>query len=151
MKNQPISGLVVCMMILSVCAHAQSPQCPSSVVAAAEPFDLAGAIRQAGSAQALLANTEQAPISSIGDFVAYVKNNSGRLSFGVTGMQSLSYEALRSLAVQLSVDITTVPYRTARDGLNDLVAGDLQAMFASPSSTLDFLRDGRILVVAKTR
>ena len=56
-------------------------------------------------------------------------------------------EMLKSAA---QVDITHVPYKGAGPALVDLVAGNVQSAFLVPGNVQQFVKDGRLRVIATT-
>jgi len=48
------------------------------------------------------------------------------------------------------VDMVHVPYRGGGAGLTDLLAGQLQVMFASMSSSIEYVRAGKLRALAVT-
>jgi len=84
------------------------------------------------------------------EFIAKVKENPGRYSYGSTGQGSglhLSMELLKSMA---GLDMVHVPYTGAGAGYTDLLAGRLQSVFAGIGSGKGFFESGKLVPLAVT-
>jgi len=82
--------------------------------------------------------------SSIRELVALAKAKSGSINFALSGSGStahLSSELFKSMA---GVNIVHVPYKGAGPALTDLVGGQVQIMFTGISSTLPYVKAGRL-------
>ncbi len=90
------------------------------------------------------------PAKSIQELVAYVKANTGKLSYGSAGtgtMSHLSGELFKQLTQ--TTDVVHVPYKGAGPGIADLVSGHIPMM--SPNVTgqlLEFHNTGKIRILA---
>ncbi len=90
------------------------------------------------------------PAKNVQQLVAYVKANTGKLSYGSAGtgtMSHLSGELFKRLTQ--TTDVVHVPYKGAGPGLADLVSGHIPIM--SPNVTgqvLEFHKSGKIRIVA---
>jgi tripartite-type tricarboxylate transporter receptor subunit TctC len=90
------------------------------------------------------------PAQSVKDLIALAKAKPGALNFGSSGSGTsvhLSGELFNSLA---GVKTIHVPYKGAVDSLNDLMGERLQFIFASLSSSIQFVKSGRLRGLAVT-
>jgi tripartite-type tricarboxylate transporter receptor subunit TctC len=88
------------------------------------------------------------PAKSVKELIALAKARRGELNYGSggTGTSShLSAELFKSMA---GVDITRVNYKGATQAVTDLLGGQLQLMFANPSSTAAHIKSGRLRALA---
>jgi tripartite-type tricarboxylate transporter receptor subunit TctC len=102
------------------------------------PVHLAGRVPQ------VLAIHPSLPVRDVKGFIALARSRPGQLSYSSSGSGSslhLAGELFKSMA---KVDILHVPYKGASIGMTDLVAGQVQASFASISTTLPFVKQGRV-------
>lgn len=112
------------------------------------PVHLAGRVPQ------VLAIHPSLPVRDVKGFIALARSRPGELSYSSSGTGSslhLAGELFKSMA---KVDILHVPYKGASIGMTDLVAGQVQASFASISTTLPFAKQGRVRplgVTSRTR
>ncbi|MBA2962281.1 MULTISPECIES: Bug family tripartite tricarboxylate transporter substrate binding protein [Ramlibacter] len=92
------------------------------------------------------------PAKTLGEFVSYAKANPRKLSYG-TGNASgiVAFTQMNALA---GMDLVHVPYKGEPPAVIDLVAGRLDAMWATPTATLPHAKDGKLRALAtslKTR
>ena len=102
------------------------------------PVHLGGRVPQ------VLAIHPSLPVHDVKGFIALARSRPGQLSYSSSGSGSslhLAGELFKSMA---KVDILHVPYKGASIGMTDLVAGQVQASFASISTTLPFVKQGRL-------
>jgi tripartite-type tricarboxylate transporter receptor subunit TctC len=84
------------------------------------------------------------PATSVKEFVEYGRKNPGKLSFGSSGTGSphhLSGELLKSLT---GVDMQHVPYKGAAPAVQDLLGGQIPAVFTTLSTALPHIRSGKL-------
>jgi tripartite-type tricarboxylate transporter receptor subunit TctC len=65
------------------------------------------------------------PAENLADMIAYVKANSGKLSFGSPGAGSSNHLACVLFNASIGVTVTHVPYRGASELFQDMIAGRL--------------------------
>jgi tripartite-type tricarboxylate transporter receptor subunit TctC len=90
------------------------------------------------------------PVRTLAEFVAYARNNPGKLSIGSAGpdtVQHLSAELFRTMA---GVKWTHVPYRGSGPALVDLSSGHVHAIFDNVAAAQELLRNGSIRAIAVT-
>ncbi|SDE79873.1 Tripartite-type tricarboxylate transporter, receptor component TctC [Variovorax sp. CF079] len=90
------------------------------------------------------------PASDVESFIAVAKAHSGSkpLSFGSGNTSSqIAAALLQSVA---GVDITHVPYRGTPQALTDLVGGQIDALLVDPYSSMGFVQNGQLKVLAVT-
>jgi tripartite-type tricarboxylate transporter receptor subunit TctC len=92
------------------------------------------------------------PAQTLMEFVAYVKANPGKLSYGSSGagtINHLSGELLKSLTG--ITDLPHVPYRGAGPALADVIGGQIPMIIpAMTSQVLEFHRAGKLRLLAIT-
>src|SRR5262245_60143793 len=87
---------------------------------------------------------------TIPEFIAYAKANPGKLSMGSTGTGSGAHMAGELFKMMAGVDMVHVPYRGGGAGLTDLLGGQVQVMFVSSVSSIDYIKTGRLRALAVT-
>jgi tripartite-type tricarboxylate transporter receptor subunit TctC len=90
------------------------------------------------------------PVKSVGELIAYAKQNPGTLNFGSTstgGSPHMSGELLKALA---QINIQHVPYRGAGPMLNDLIGGHIKMAFDNLPSSMEHIRAGTVRALAVT-
>ena len=88
------------------------------------------------------------PARTLDELVTYAKNNPGKLNYATgntTGIVSSAYFA--SLA---KIQIVHVPYKGEPQALTDLVAGRVQMMFCSSSTSVPQIREGKLRAIVTT-
>jgi len=71
------------------------------------------------------------PAKTIAEFVAYAKQNPGKLNFGSPGNGSIGQLAGEMFKQMAGIEMTHVPYKGAGAALTDLLSGQIQVMFES--------------------
>jgi tripartite-type tricarboxylate transporter receptor subunit TctC len=97
----------------------------------------------------LVANPK-VPASSVRELVAYAKQHPGKLTFGSSGTGAashLSAELFKSLA---GVDMLHVPYKGTGQAVTDLIAGQIDLMFAPAETAMQYVKSGRLKAFAVT-
>jgi tripartite-type tricarboxylate transporter receptor subunit TctC len=94
------------------------------------------------------------PVRTVPEFIAYAKANPGRISMASYGTGTTSHLAGELFKVMTGVQMVHVPYRGEGPALTDMIAGQVQVMFATLTGSIALIRSGalRLLAVcAKTR
>ena len=87
------------------------------------------------------------PADNIKDFIAYVKANPGKLSYGSPGSGSSPHLAGEMFKSQAGLFALHVPYRGAAPALQDLLAGQLDYYF-DPGIGLPQVKAGKLKLLA---
>jgi tripartite-type tricarboxylate transporter receptor subunit TctC len=90
------------------------------------------------------------PAKTIAEFIAYAKANPGKITMatgGTGGAAHMSGELFRMLA---GIDLLRVPYRGAAPALTDLLGGQVQVMFPTMPSAIEYVRAGNLRALAVT-
>jgi len=92
------------------------------------------------------------PARTLAEFVAYAKQNPGKLNFGSAGSGSIGQLAGEMFKHETGVEMTHVPYKGAGAALTDLLSGQIQLMFESVGISLPPVQAGllRPLAVSST-
>ena len=84
------------------------------------------------------------PAKSTAQLIALARRSPGQLNFATSGIGStnhLSAELFKSLA---KVGVNCVPYKGAGPAVTDLIAGHVEAMFATMPSVVSFVKAGKL-------
>jgi tripartite-type tricarboxylate transporter receptor subunit TctC len=84
------------------------------------------------------------------EFLALVRAQPGRLSYGSAGAGSSTHTVPELFKLAARVDITHVPYRGSAPALNDVVAGNVQVMLDQIPSAIGQIQAGRVRALAVT-
>ena len=90
------------------------------------------------------------PANSLPEFIAYIKANQGAAKFGSAGAGSASHVSCILLNAALGVSVTHVPYRGLGPAMQDLIAGRVDYMCDSPSTSLQQIETNLIKAIATT-
>ncbi len=90
------------------------------------------------------------PVSTLQQFVAYVKANPGKLSYGSAGPGTLTHLAMEQLKVAANLDIVHVPYRGIGPAITDILGGQTQALFPGLAAALPHIKAGKMKPLAVT-
>jgi tripartite-type tricarboxylate transporter receptor subunit TctC len=88
------------------------------------------------------------PAKNFKEFVAYVKANPGKLSYGSAGNASAGHLAMEYLKLVTGMFITHIPYRGTGPQLTDLLAGRTQASSAGLPALGAHIRAGKLRAIA---
>ncbi|HKA44678.1 MAG TPA: tripartite tricarboxylate transporter substrate binding protein [Burkholderiales bacterium] len=93
------------------------------------------------------------PASSLKDFIALGKSQPGRINVGSAGNGSGSHLTGELFKLKAGVDLNHIPYKGSGPSTADVVAGQIQATFATAPGAVPFIKAGRLkaLVVASAR
>jgi tripartite-type tricarboxylate transporter receptor subunit TctC len=92
------------------------------------------------------------PAKDLKEFVAYVKANPGKVSYGSAGHGSLNHLTGELFKLRAGLtDLPHVPYRGAGPGLTDLLAGQIPSLVpAMTNIVLEHHRAGKLRILAVT-
>lgn len=90
------------------------------------------------------------PVRNLQEFVAYVKANPGRLSYGSAGQGSLTHLTMELFKQQLNSFMVHIPYRGVALAFTDLIGGQTQAMFPGLAAAVPHMKSGRVRALAVT-
>ena len=85
---------------------------------------------------------------SVKEFVALAKSRPGAINFASSGNGSTAHLASELLKSMTGINIVHVPYKGAGPALTDLVGGQVQTMITGVSSTLPYVKGGRLRPLA---
>jgi len=90
------------------------------------------------------------PVSTLQEFVAYVKAHPGKLSYGSSGPGTLTHLAMEQLKVAANLDIEHVAYRGIGPAITDILGGQTQALFPGLAAALPHIKAGKMKPLAVT-
>jgi tripartite-type tricarboxylate transporter receptor subunit TctC len=88
------------------------------------------------------------PVRSLKELVALAKKRPGELSYASSGSGSPGHLSVEMLKKMAGIDMVHIPYKGAAPGFTDLVAGHVQLYFTSMLSAQQFVKSGRVRVLA---
>src|SRR5262252_8351987 len=90
------------------------------------------------------------PVKAVPELIAYAKANPGKINMATAGIGSGNHIAGELFKMMTGVTLVHVPCRGAGPALVDLLGGQVQVMFASVSSSIEYVRSGRLRALAVT-
>jgi len=90
------------------------------------------------------------PVKTVPEFITYAKANSGKINMASAGIGSGNHIAGELFKMMAGVNLVHVPYRGAGPALVDLLSGQVQVMFATLSSSIEYVRGGKLRALAVT-
>ena len=90
------------------------------------------------------------PAKTVSEFVAYAKANPGKLNMASPGNGSGPHVAGELFKIMTGVDMVHIPYRGSAPALTDMIAGQVQVMFSPLSSSIEYVRGGKLRALAVT-
>ncbi len=88
------------------------------------------------------------PASTVSELIQYARANPGKINYATgntTGIVSTAF-----FAAQAGIQMVHVPYRGEPQAIIDLVGGRVQLLFASSSTSVPQVRDGKLRALATT-
>jgi tripartite-type tricarboxylate transporter receptor subunit TctC len=92
-------------------------------------------------------NPQKVQAQTAQEFLAFLKKNPGKLSFGSPGNGSSPHLAAEMMKAQANVFATHIPYRGAAPAMQDLLGGQLDFMF-DPGIGLQHVKSGKLKLLA---
>jgi tripartite-type tricarboxylate transporter receptor subunit TctC len=92
-------------------------------------------------------NPQKVPVKDAREFIAYLRANPGRLSYGTPGNGSSPHLAAEMMKVQGNLFATHIPYRGAAPAMQDLLGGMVDFMF-DPGIGLQHVKSGKLKLLA---
>ncbi len=90
------------------------------------------------------------PVATIGELVAHIKANPGKLNYGSTGTGTITHLASAAFAASAGLDIQHIPYKGSAPNIADLAAGTTQMTTDTLNSSIPFIKEGRVRPLAVT-
>ncbi len=90
------------------------------------------------------------PVASLGEFVAYAKQNRGRINYASWGVGSTSQIAFEQLKQTSGFDAVHVPFQGAAPAITAVAGGDVQAFMVPLSVAAPQAASGRVKLLAVT-
>ena len=87
---------------------------------------------------------------SVAELINLAKQHPGKLNYASSGAGAAAHLGGELFRTMAGVDIVHVPYKGAQPALADLIAGQVQLMFATSASVIPFVRAGRLRALAVT-
>ncbi|MFN4015033.1 MAG: Bug family tripartite tricarboxylate transporter substrate binding protein [Reyranella sp.] len=111
------------------------------------PKDLTG-VAMGAIAPQLIVIAKRVPPDNLKDFIAYAKENPGKLNYASFGPGSVAHIGGVMLNKAAGIDLVHIPYKGAGPVSADLVAGQVELAVMSPPSLASHIRNGNVKALA---
>jgi tripartite-type tricarboxylate transporter receptor subunit TctC len=90
------------------------------------------------------------PAKNVKEFIDFIKKNPTSVSYGSSGQGSLTHLTMELFKQTGESPIVHIPYKGIAPAFNDLMGGQIQAMFPGLAAALPHIRSGRVRAIAVT-
>lgn len=144
LKNAAPDGMTLMLAPIAstVMAHLTFPKLPYDIQADFAPISLLGTFQLAYAISPTLG------VNTLVEYIAWLKADPKRASFGTTAMGSLPMFFGTMLGGGIGVDLQAVPYRGAAPLVQDLMSGQVPAGTGALTDFLQHHRGGKVRILA---
>ncbi|KAG1435776.1 hypothetical protein G6F57_020966 [Rhizopus arrhizus] len=90
------------------------------------------------------------PARNLPDFLAYLKANQAKISYGSMGPGSSGHLNGELLQRDTGLELTHVPYKGSAPAMQDLIAGQIQMAFENLPVALPYIQAGKLRAIGVT-
>jgi tripartite-type tricarboxylate transporter receptor subunit TctC len=90
------------------------------------------------------------PVRNVKELIALARSRPGELNYATAGRGTVGHLAGELFNSMAKVKLVQVPYKGSGPAVVDLMAGHVQTQFASMPATIQFVRAGRLRMLAQT-
>src|SRR6478672_7649291 len=90
------------------------------------------------------------PIHSVAELIKYAKEKPGELIVGTSGIATTTHLAGEILANKTGIKLRYAHYRGSPPAMNDVIAGNVQMMFADPVTGAELAKAGKVRALGVT-
>ena len=135
------------LMIAYVGTHGTNPAVRKLNYDALKDFTPIGMI---GATPNVLIVNPQVPAKTLSEFIAYVKKNPSKLSYGSSGPGTLTHLSMEEFKMATGIFMVHIPYRGIAPAFTDLIGGQTDAMFPGLFAALPYIKTDRARPLAVT-
>lgn len=88
------------------------------------------------------------PFASVKELILYAKQNPGKLNYATQGPGSTAHLTTVMLQTMAGIELVHVPYKGSAPALTDLMAGNVDMMFDTYSSSAAYHKSGKLKLLA---
>ena len=107
-------------------------------------------IVQYGGVPNVLTATMSLPMRNLAEFVNHAKSNPGKLKFGSSGIGFTPHLTMEMLMRAAGIRLLHVPYKSAPQGVSDVIGGQIDVMFTNIPTSITNIRAERVRALAIT-
>jgi tripartite-type tricarboxylate transporter receptor subunit TctC len=90
------------------------------------------------------------PAKTVPEFIAYAKTSPGKINYASAGTGTATHLTGELFKMMAGVDMVHVPYRGGGPALADLLGGQVQVMFPTTVSSIEYIKAGGLRALAVT-
>lgn len=98
----------------------------------------------------VLVASNELPVNSVKDLIAYLKANPGKVNYGAYGTTATPNIAMIMFNQEIGAQSTFIPYKGAAQAIPDMIAGRLHLMIDGATSSVPIAKAGKIKLLAVT-
>jgi len=87
---------------------------------------------------------------SVADLISFARANPGKLTFGSSGTGAASHLSAELFKSMAKIDLLHVPYKGTGQAVTDLLAGQIDLLFAPAQAVLPHVKAGKLKALATT-
>ena len=107
-------------------------------------------VSRVGKGDYVLVVSPAVPVKTVKEFIAYAKNNPGKLFFGTAGAGSTAHMFTELLKVRAGIELTMVHFKGGNQMVSDLLGGHIQGIMLSPPAVRPHVLAGKLTGLATT-
>jgi len=88
------------------------------------------------------------PAATVKELITLARAQPGKLNYASASIATSSHLAAELFCLQAGINVVHVPYKGAGPALTDLIAGQVQMMFANPAASIAHVKSGRLRALA---
>jgi tripartite-type tricarboxylate transporter receptor subunit TctC len=96
----------------------------------------------------LTVNREAIPVSSLREFIDYVKARPGKLVYITPGGGTTHHFGMEALKLETGLDVLHVPYKSIAQGVGDMVAGRVHMIMSAYPAVGPHMKSGKFRILA---
>jgi tripartite-type tricarboxylate transporter receptor subunit TctC len=98
----------------------------------------------------LLITHPSLPVKTVKDFIAFAKQNPGKLNYSTSGSGSTQHLSGEMLKVMAGIGITHIPYRGSAPSMTALLSGEVEFSFNNIPASINYIKAGRLRAISIT-
>jgi tripartite-type tricarboxylate transporter receptor subunit TctC len=98
----------------------------------------------------VVVSNPKVPVRTVRELIDYAKKNPGKLTFGSSGTGAASHLSAELFKSMAGIDMLHVPYKGTGQAVTDLLAGQIDLMFAPAQTVMAQVQAGKLNALAVT-
>jgi tripartite-type tricarboxylate transporter receptor subunit TctC len=113
-----------------------------------DPTKQLAPITNMGTGAQMIAIKRELPVKTLPEFIAYAKENPGKLNFTVAGTQNISHLAPVLLFARAGINLVMIPSKSGPQAVSELMGGRVDLYFGNASELLPHINSDKIRLIA---